>query len=170
MLKDDALVGAFTIYRQEVRPFTDRQIALLTNFAAQAVIATENARLLNELRQRTDALTESLQQQTATSEVFGVISKSPGELKPVFDAVLENATRLCEANFGTLYRFENGAFWVTALRNVPPEFAAFQQAGPLRPSPASTLSRAAKSRQPTHVVDIRAEPSKAIPMSWRSPE
>ena len=105
------------------------QIALVENFAAQAVIAIENTRLLNELRQRTDDLTESLQQQTATSEVLGVISEFPGELKPVFNAVLENATRLCEATFGTLYRFENGAFWVTALRNAPPEFAAFLQSG-----------------------------------------
>jgi len=146
------------IYRKEVRPFTDKQIALVQNFAAQAVIAIENARLLNELRQRTDDLSESLQQQTATSEVLGVISEFPGELKPVFNAVLENATRLCEATFGTLYRFENGAFWVTALRNAPPEFAAFLQGGPHRPSSASTLGRAAKSRQPTHVVDITAEP------------
>jgi GAF domain-containing protein len=152
MLKEDELIGALVIYRQEVRPFTGKHIELLQNFAAQAVIAIENARLLNELRQ-------SLQQQTATSEVLDVISKSPGELKPVFDAVLENATRLCEATFGTLYRFENGAFWVTALRNVPPEFAAFLQGGPHRPSSASTLGRAANNRQPTHVGDITAEPA-----------
>jgi GAF domain-containing protein len=172
MFKDDETIGVINIYRQEVRPFTEKQIDLLQNFAAQAVIAIENARLLNELRQRTDDLTESLQQQTATAEVLGVISESPGELKPVFDTVLENATRLCEANFGTLYRFENGAFWVTALRNAPPEFAAFQQGGPRRPSPASTLGRAAKSRnQPMWSISgpSRAT-SKAIPMSWRPPE
>jgi GAF domain-containing protein len=158
MFKENELIGAISICRQEVRPFTDKQIELVQNFAAQAVIAIENTRLLNELRQRTDDLTESLQQQTATSQVLGVISESPGELKPVFDAVLENATRLCEATFGTLYRFENGAFSATALRNAPPEFAAFLQGGPTRPSPASTLGRAANSRLPTHVVDITAEP------------
>jgi GAF domain-containing protein len=158
MLKEDEIIGTIAIYRQEVRPFTDKQIELLKNFAAQAVIAIENTRLLNELRQRTDDLTESLQQQTATSEVLGVISESPGELKPVFDAVLENATRLCEATFGTLYRYENDAFWVTALRDAPPELAAFHQGGPVRPSPASTLGRAANSRQPTQVVDITAGP------------
>src|SRR6516225_2276400 len=158
LLRDQKAIGGICVRRREARPFTDKQIAQVQNFAAQAVIAIENARLLNELRQRTEDLTESLQQQTATSEVLGVISESPGELKPVFDAVLENATRLCEATFGTLYRFENGAFWVTALRNAPPEFAAFLQGGPHRPSSASTLGRAANSRQPTHVVDITAEP------------
>ena len=99
MLKDDVLVGAISIYRQEVRPFADKQIELLENFAAQAVIAIENTRLLNELR-------ESLEQQTGTSEVLRVISSSPGELEPVFQAMLENAVRICEANFGTLFRFE----------------------------------------------------------------
>ena len=102
MLKDSELVGAIIIYRQEVRPFTQRQIGLLKYFAAQAVIAIENTRLLNELRQRTDDLTESLEQQTATSEVLRVISSSPGELEPVFQAMLENARRICEAEFGVL--------------------------------------------------------------------
>jgi hypothetical protein len=91
------------VYRQEVRPFTDRQTAPLTNFSNQAVIAIENTRLLNELRQRTDELSEALEQQTATSEVLRVISSSPGELAPVFETMLANAVRICEAKFGTLY-------------------------------------------------------------------
>jgi transcriptional regulator with GAF, ATPase, and Fis domain len=123
MLKEDELVGAIAFYRQEVTPFSEKQIELLQNFASQAVIAIENARLLNELRQRTTELTESLEQQTATSEALKVISSSPGELELVFQAVLEKATRICLANFGTLYRFDgatNGARskpWKTSSNN-----------------------------------------------------
>src|SRR5262249_16369696 len=103
MLRDNELVGIIVIYRQEVRQFTEKQIKLLTNFGAQAVIAIENTRLLNELR-------ESLQQQTATSEVLRVISSSPGELKPVFQTMLENAVRVCGAKFGVLYLSEGNGF------------------------------------------------------------
>src|SRR5262249_42491627 len=112
MLKDDELIGAILIYRQEVRPFTDKQIDLVKNFASQAVIAIENTRLLNELR-------ESLEQQTGTSEVLRVISASPGELEPVFEAMLANATKLCDAPFGGLFLCE-GDFLRFATRHVPP--------------------------------------------------
>ena len=150
MLKDDALIGAIVIYRQEVRPFTDKQIELLTNFAAQAAIAIENTRLLNELRR-------SLEQQTAAAEVLRVISSSPGELEPVFQAMLENATRICEANFGTLTLFEGDAFRLGALYNAPPAFAEFMQRGPIRPGPNVPLGRVARTKQVVHVADIRTE-------------
>jgi GAF domain-containing protein len=150
MLKDDRLLGIIVIYRQEVRPFTDEQIELVQSFAAQAVIAIEDARLLRELRQ-------SLEQQTGTSEVLRVISSSPGELEPVFQAVLDSATRLCEANFGILYRYEAGAFHAIALRGAPPAFAEFQQRAPIHPPPASGLDRIVSTRQPVHIIDTMAE-------------
>ena len=115
MLAKGRLVGVITFQRKEVRPFTDKQIALVQNFAAQAVIAIENTRLLSELRQRTDDLSESLEQQTATSEVLKVITSSPGELEPVFSTMLENATRICGAKFGTLYRCDDDAFPPAAM-------------------------------------------------------
>jgi len=122
LLKEGELTGAIGIYRQEMRPFTDKQIALVENFAAQAVIAIENIRLLNELRQRTDELsqrtddlTESLEQQTATSEVLKVISSSPGELEPIFETMIENATRLCRAETGTFALYDGNGFHGTAV-------------------------------------------------------
>ena len=146
MLKDDQPIGVMAIYRREVRPFTDKHIELVQNFAAQAVIAIENARLLNELR-------ESLQQQTATSEVLGVISSSPGELEPVFQAMLDNATRICEAKFGTLYLYDGDAFHATAFHNAPPAFIEARKRAPLRPPPDSSLGRTARTKQAAHVLD-----------------
>ena len=105
--------------RQEVRPFTDKQIELVKNFAAQAVIAIENARLLNELRQRTNDLTGALEQQTATSEVLQVISRSPSDLEPVFASMLDKAVRICDANFGSIFRWTGGTLHLVATRNAP---------------------------------------------------
>jgi len=155
MLKKNELVGVIAIYRQEVRPFTDKQIELVTNFAAQAVIAIENTRLLNELRQRTDDLSEALEQQTATSEVLRVISSSPGELEPVFQAMLENAVRICEAKFGTLWLREGDAFRAVALHNAPPAYAeARRRELLLRPPPDTALGRVASTKQVVQIDDI----------------
>ena len=157
MLKENELVGAFFIYRTEVRPFTDKQIELVQNFAAQAVIAIENTRLLNELRERTDDLTEALGQQTATSDVLQVISSSPGELEPVFKAMLENATRICDAKFGVLQLLEGDGFRAVALHNAPPAFADYVRRGLLRPGPNVPLSRMARTKQVVHIADITME-------------
>ena len=129
MLNEGKLIGAISIYRQEVRLFTDKQIALLQNFAAQAVIAIENTRLLNELRQRTDDLSDSLEQQTATSEVLRVISSSPSELEPVFQSMLVNAMRICEAEFGHLLLYDGKSFRAAYLHNLPPAYRKFWRAG-----------------------------------------
>ncbi len=151
MLKDDELVGVIMIFRQEVRPFTDKQIALLTNFAAQAVIAIENTRLLNELRQ-------SLEQQTATAEVLSVISSSPGDLEPVFHAMLENATRICDAKFGTLFRFDGEYCHVAAQVGTPPEYTEHnRQRGPYKPTPGGLLDRVIRTKREAHTADAMAD-------------
>jgi GAF domain-containing protein len=158
LIKEDEVIGVIGIYRQEVRPFTDKQIELVSNFAKQAVIAIENTRLLNELRQRTDDLSESLEQQTATSEVLRVISSSPGELEPVFQALLENAVRLCEANFGSLYLYDGEMYRIGALHNTPAAYAELRRREPMfRPGPATSYGRVAATKQVIHIADISAE-------------
>src|SRR6516225_8063631 len=155
MLQNGALIGTINIYRQEVRPFTNKQVELLTNFAAQAVIAIENARLLNELR-------ESLQQQTATADVLRIISSSPGELKPVFNAMLENAVRLCEAEFGHLFLYDGEAFHAAALHSASQAFIDVRR----RPvvlrelhHPDNPLARMARTKAVVHIADVRTEKS-----------
>src|SRR5262245_32453439 len=161
MLKDNKLIGAIAIYRQEVQPFTDKQIELVKNFAAQAVIAIENTRLLNELRQRTNDLSEALDQQTATADVLKIISGSPGDLQPVFDAMLENATRICDAKFGNMFLFADNAFQPVAIHNAPPVYAEIRKRGPIRPGPGTGLGRLAETRQVVHIADLKAEPAYA---------
>jgi two-component system, NtrC family, sensor kinase len=147
--REKEVIGAIFLYRQEVRPFTEKQIELIKNFAAQAVIAIENTRLLNELR-------ESLQQQTATADVLKVISGSPGELQPVFDAMLANATRICEAKFGMLYLREGANFRAAATtRNAPPEYIkARKQELLLHPPPDGPLRRVTATKQVVQIADL----------------
>jgi GAF domain-containing protein len=165
MLKENELIGAFGLFRQEVRPFTDTQIELVKTFAAQAVIAVENARLLSELRRRTadltkrtSELTEALEQQTATSEVLRVISSSPGDLQPTFTTILENATRICEANFGNVYLWDGDAFHLVAAHNTPHAFADTRKRAPFRPNAGHPFRSLAETKQLFHVADIMTLP------------
>jgi two-component system, NtrC family, sensor kinase len=154
LLRQNAAIGVLAIRRLEVKPFTDKQIELVQNFAAQAVIAIENTRLLNELQQRTTDLSESLEQQTATADVLRVISSSPGELDPVFQAMLENAVRLCDAKYGTMFRFDGSLFHLAALFGTPPELAEHQKRrGPYQPPPGSLLDRVMRTKQVCHTAD-----------------
>jgi GAF domain-containing protein len=164
MLKENELIGAFVVYRLEVRSFTDKQVELVQNFAAQAVIAIENTRLLNELRQRTADLTESLEQQTATSEVLRVISASSGNLQTVFDTMLAEATDLCEASYGLMWLREEDAFRAAALYgDLPQAYRDQWRSGTrYRPGPETILSRVTASGRPIQVPDLRIDPSYLI--------
>jgi class 3 adenylate cyclase len=161
MLKENELIGAFSVYRQEVRPFTDRQIALGQNFAAQAVIAIENARLLNELRQRTNDLTErtvdlteALEQQTATSEVLQAISSSPGEVEQVFTAMLEKAVRICDAAFGNIFRWDGSTLQLVAGHKTPPAFAEARRQLPVETAPNGPIGRMIRTKAAVHIADL----------------
>src|SRR5262245_16184 len=160
MLNKGELVGALFIYRTEVRPFTDRQIELLKNFAAQAVIAIENTRLLNELRQRTDDLSESLEQQTATSEVLRAISSSPGELEPVFQAMLGKAVQICNAKFGNLFLHEGNAFRIHATYGAPQTYVDYLRGKQVFPlNPKLGLGLLARTKQVYQLADISTAPT-----------
>ena len=153
MLKESQLVGIIAIYRQEVRSFTDKQIDLLSNFAAQAVIAIENTRLLNELR-------ESLQQQTATADVLKVISSSPGELNAVFEAMLENAVRICGATFGNLWLREGDGFRVGATHGAPTAYVDYLRSQDVfHPDPRAELGQVLRTKEAFQVADVAAAPT-----------
>src|SRR5262249_9199593 len=140
LLRRDEAIGSLSIRRTDVRPFTEKQIELATTFADQAVIAIENVRLFDEVQARTRALSEYLEQQTATSQVLQVLSSSPGELEPVFDSMLANAVRICEAKFGSMSLYENGAFIPVATLNAPTAYSeAIHLRGSFQPLPGSLL-------------------------------
>ena len=150
LLKDGVAVGMVAIFRQEVGAFTDKQIVLLQNFAAQAVIAMENARLLTEQR-------EALEQQTATAEVLQVINASPGNLTPVFDAILEKAMQLCAAAFGMLYTYDGEDFNIVATRGIPTALAEFRAKHPPSGRPGGSAAPLIETKRPVHVLDMTQE-------------
>jgi two-component system NtrC family sensor kinase len=147
MFKDGELVGAIVIYRQEVRPFTDRQVALVSNFASQAVIAIENTRLLNELR-------ESLQQQTATANVLKVISRSTFDLQAVLDTLVKSAASLCEADQSFLYRRDGEKYVWAASHGYSPEFVKLRTSQPLVPDRGTGVGRAIVESKIVHIPDV----------------
>ena len=164
LLHKGTVVGVIFVAKTVPQPFTAKQIELVTTFADQAVIAIENTRLFNELRQRTDDLSELLEQQTAASQVLQMISSSTGELEPVFQAILASATRTCDAKFGLLYRIENSAARIISKLGIPPALAEYLKRGPHRPplnriSPLTPIGRVIQSRQLVHIADYRTDQS-----------
>ena len=159
LLRDGVPIGALGLLRTSVKPFTEKQIELVTTFANEAVIAIENARLLSELRQ-------SLEQQTATSEVLQVISSSPGDLEPVFATMLENAVRICDAKFGNIYRWNGDALQLMASHNAPAAFAEMRGRSPNLPGPQTPAGRMIATKTLVHVPDLAAYPAYAERDPW----
>jgi GAF domain-containing protein/anti-sigma regulatory factor (Ser/Thr protein kinase) len=160
IIRDGVPIGAIGCGRREVKPYSDAQIALVKTFADQAVIAIENARLFEEVQTRTRELSEALEQQTATSEVLSVISSSPGELEAVFQAILENAVRICDARYGNLWLCEGDRFRLVTAHNPPVAWAErWQHEAVISPGPGTGLGRVARTRQVVHISDVSKEPA-----------
>ena len=155
LLRESTPIGVLLLARKDVRPFTQNHIDLIDTFANQAVIAIETVRLLNDLRQRTDDLSESLEQQTATSDVLKVISSSTGDMEPVFETLLANALRICEAKFGHILLYDGDSFQGTHLHDVPPAYRSFwEQHGRIRPNPNNALGQLSRTKQVIHIPDL----------------
>jgi GAF domain-containing protein len=155
LLKKGKLIGNFSIYRKDPGGFAENQIALVENFASQAVIAIENARLFNETK-------EALERQTATAEVLKIISSSPRDLEPVFKAMLGNAMRICDAKFGHLLLYDGERFHATHLHDVPEAYRTFwDKHGPIHPNPNTALGRLVRTRQVIHIPDLKLDPAYA---------
>ena len=157
LLREGDVVGVIFVAKAAPQPFTAKQIELVTTFADQAVIAIENVRLFEQVQARTRELTEALEQQTATSEVLRVISGSPGELEPVFQAMLANATRICEAKFGVLNLYDGSVFEIAAHYNVPPAFVETGLRKVIRPHPSSAHAKVVQTKQVVHIEDRRRQ-------------
>ncbi|MGB8633035.1 MAG: GAF domain-containing protein, partial [Xanthobacteraceae bacterium] len=157
LMRQGYAIGTIAVRRVEAKLFSEKEVELLSNFAAEAVIAIENARLLTELRQRTADLSESLEQQTATFEVVKAIRSSPGKLRPVFRAILENATRICRAKIGILFRFDDGAYTAVATLGVTAAYDEYLNQGPIRAGPGTGLGRVAAGEQTVHIIDAQSE-------------
>jgi len=167
LMRKGVAIGAISLRRTEARPFTDKQIALLKTFADQAVIAIENVRLFNELEGRNRDLTESLERETATAEILRVISSSPTDIQPVLAAILDSGRRLCDAEFGAIFRFEDGVFVHAVSTTVTSEFGAWLQTTPIQPGPGTPLRRLGMERRPVQVADILSDLDFAPPDEYR---
>jgi GAF domain-containing protein len=168
LLREGIVVGVLVVGRIERRPFSPKQIELLETFADQAVIAIENVRLFDEVQARTRELSESLEQQTATAEVLRVISNSPGELEPVFQTMLANAVRICEATFGNMYLRDGEVFRIAAAHNTPTPLLEHRRRVPLQ-RPTSAFGRMVRTKEVVHVADVLADPAYASANQRLSP-